>query len=225
MRQQAVVWRSAKHLAGMSTLVLSAGPCTTWSISLFQPEVLFVLGLYQKWLFGSLPRPELWKVVLPAVKFPITVILHFGCYLILNIDITCSLIVMNFKSVFIIQVSIIPSKRLIVQSSQGPSYPFAPILPTNSNLSQHQIYARHNFNLQKTKWGPADVSMTKWIRSPLVKAEDNVWQKWFKKLSAYCEIPPSFYITGQLLIWLVVFVKWWFSFDFTVTLWLLLAQE
>ena len=124
-----------------------------------------------------------------------------------------------------------PGQHHSEQKIDSPVFP-RPLLSFRTHSSNQlqfvtasDIYARHNFNLQTTKWGPANVSMAKWIRSPPVKAEDTVWQKWFKKLSAYCEIPPSFYITGQLLIWLVVFVKWWFSFDFTVTLWLLLAQE
>ena len=57
------------------------------------------------------------------------VILHLAGYYLKNIDIICFLIVISFKSVFIIQVGIILAKRLIVQSCQGPSYPF----PTHSS--------------------------------------------------------------------------------------------
>ena len=41
---------------------------TTWSISLSQPEVLFVLGLDQKWLFGGPALPELGKVYLSYLE-------------------------------------------------------------------------------------------------------------------------------------------------------------
>ena len=41
---------------------------TTWSISLSQPEVLFVLGLDQKWCFGGPALPELGKVYLSYLE-------------------------------------------------------------------------------------------------------------------------------------------------------------
>ena len=87
--------------------------------------------------------------------------------------------VMSFKSVLIMESSSILAKRLIVESSQGHSYPFAPILQTNSNLSKHQTISSPDTNVQCG--GGLGVSLTK--LSPPLKAEET-WWKWFKYIPA-----------------------------------------
>ena len=104
--------------------------CTTstWSISLFQPEVLFVLGLNQKWLFGG---PHLSQ---SCKKLDWGYFVYFQLFLHLKIlaalwhssstfDTTCSdVITISFKSVLTILISlwIVLAKRLIVQSPKAP---------------------------------------------------------------------------------------------------------